>query len=86
MKVEMNQQLDNLTTPTTKLTEEKLNQLANLINKNNNNAKYFASRIRQLLSSKKSPNVQYNILDIIEFTTIHSGRALHNEYNNQQFL
>lgn len=26
------------------------------------------------------------LLELIEYTTVNSGRALHNEYNNQMFL
>lgn len=86
MKIDVNAQLENLTTPTTHLTEDKLRSLATLINKNNLTAKYFAGRIKQLISSKTNPKIQLNIFEIIEYTTVNCGTALHNEYNNLQFL
>lgn len=49
---------------------------------NNKYAKTFATDLKQRLAGKKHPKTQLHLLELIEYTTINSGRALHNEYNN----
>lgn len=81
-KINIDKLLGEVSSPTASINLKKFQHLCSIINENNKNAKYFASNLKQLIQAKKHPKTQLALLELIEYSTVKSGRALHNEYNN----
>ena len=85
-KIDLDKLITDISSPTANINLQKFQKISSLINENNKNAKYFATSLKQLIQANKHPKTQIAFLELIEYTTLKTGRALHNEYNNLEFL